>query len=996
MLEVFGVGRPRIVLFVHGFNDDKTAFLGDSDRHFFSYLQTDPAVRENFDWGQYIYQTGIFGNSPLSVVARALKPDADPLRTIESLESIAEHFVSEFVDLCESYEKIVLIGHSLGGLIIKLLLTRLPKGELQRVAHFVTLATPHLGIPSISLGRFGRLLGNRQISDLASYSSTLRELGFQWEEVRHFVPHTFLFGIHDTAVPRKLSVPRNDEENCIPVEADHFSICRPKGLEDEVVSRVRRVLLSSLTNITWEHVDHDTLKDLVADYAQKEGLANHSILAFTGFVQVRDGLLQQIAAAGVANQTILVAVTATLTDRHLAMIISWSSRKNVNLIVWDKRDLEALAKSYPEISIRRNLVAVSPTDVPKTIPQRAMLALSKGDLINRQKERRFISDFLDSEDAVLWLIGIAGVGKSVLTADLISSSAKHFVGIGVFRFSEHTHDSEILKFLNDTFLSIGSREFQILYGNSKLSDHDRIEMAVKILRTNRLLIVLDNFEVVQNASGECTIAVLAKLIEALCEQDSPSKIIVTTRLMPNQIQRSSFHSELLELKPFDVSQCQHEYIPSLQRLSEVVANHADWNSSRIHAVTGGIPLALNLLDAYLATHSFDQAYQISVEKFQAYLVGSIMDQQNESVTRTLRIIALLDGAAPASLFEFLELSPETISVLTRSPILQYNSKERCYMMHASICDAICSQTDAEQSATLHLMIASFLRFQNSDLHPDDKSRHFDERRRVLHLMNASRYEDAAELLGRIGTRFLSFNSVDGLRALINRLKSKGISLKARAWLLNVEAHIGDFSRSFDETRKLYNEMNLLAAKTRDTELISLARSNFGTTKRRRGDFASALRYYWSAYRIAAKNQHRKMMGSTLNNIGQTYMYMYEKSGEYGEQAVKVFERAIQVRNIENDQFRIAATYFHYGNFYIMRYQRERRNHDNWLEQGYALLRRSLELQVEQENFWNLDRTYEALAKYGELSGQTEKQKYYQTLAKDQKLERDIYVSPRFH
>ena len=120
------------------------------------------------------------------------------------------------------------------------------------------------------------------------------------------------------------------------------------------------------------------------------------------------------------------------------------------------------------------------------------------------------------------------------------------------------------------------------------------------------------------------------------------------------------------------------------------------------------------------------------------------------------------------------------------------------------------------------------------------------------------------------------------------------------------------------------------------------------------------------------------------------------SGRRSKWASRIFERAIQIREIENDDFRISATYFHYGSLRLLQFQASDRKDHTYLEHGQALLNRSLALQISQENFWMLDRTYENLAKCSELSGDLNKASDYLILSKEQKIERNIFISPRYH
>ena len=264
-----------------------------------------------------------------------------------------------------------------------------------------------------------------------------------------------------------------------------------------------------------------------------------------------------------------------------------------------------------------------------------------------------------------------------------------------------------------------------------------------------------------------------------------------------------------------------------------------------------------------------------LKKFQSYLLESILTTYSTEVSNALTLASILEGGVSARFFDYLELNNSQIFSLTSCTIFQFNEKEQCYIIHNSVRDTICARLENRQLLSMHLHAAKYIEHIHSHLHLDDKSRHFEERRRIVHLIKARCFDEASVSLGKIGTRYLSFNDASELKILIQRLRSQDLSEASQAWLLNVEAHIGDFKRSFNETQNLYRKMLDLSIRSKNLELLCLSNSNFATTKRRSGNFKGALSDYWKAYRLATRLENKKMLGSILNNIGQTYTYMYE-------------------------------------------------------------------------------------------------------------------------
>ncbi|MBC3842065.1 alpha/beta fold hydrolase [Streptacidiphilus sp. 4-A2] len=93
------------------------------------------------------YATGVFGNKPV----RMKKPLSlsDALRVLPSLDTIADSLVSYLDTEAAEFERLVLVGHSMGGLVIQRFLTRmLARGrgtDLARIRRVVLLACPNQG-----------------------------------------------------------------------------------------------------------------------------------------------------------------------------------------------------------------------------------------------------------------------------------------------------------------------------------------------------------------------------------------------------------------------------------------------------------------------------------------------------------------------------------------------------------------------------------------------------------------------------------------------------------------------------------------------------------------------------------------------------------------------------------------------------------------------------------------------------------------------------------
>jgi tetratricopeptide (TPR) repeat protein len=164
----------------------------------------------------------------------------------------------------------------------------------------------------------------------------------------------------------------------------------------------------------------------------------------------------------------------------------------------------------------------------------------------------------------------------------------------------------------------------------------------------------------------------------------------------------------------------------------------------------------------------------------------------------------------------------------------------------------------------------------------------------------------------------------------------------------------------------------------------------------------ATKLYLRAYRGARKSSLLKLEGTVLNNLGQNYRYQ----GNYPS-AVHAFERCIQVRMSERDDFRLAATLSHFGACCLdIHHDCEDTtvfggnnfvdHPDYWADRAYVNLKKSAQLQKEQGNYWLLDRTYGELSRYWEYKSDEEAARRYRLQALDVRRVKGIQNYPDYY
>lgn len=130
------------VVFVHGIKS--SAATWDAVRESLAQTEDLAALEPQ---PPFEYATGVFGNKPVRMKNPLSLSDA--LRVLPSLDTIADSLVSYLDTEAAEFERLVLVGHSMGGLVIQRFLARmLSRGrgtDLARIRRVVLLACPNQG-----------------------------------------------------------------------------------------------------------------------------------------------------------------------------------------------------------------------------------------------------------------------------------------------------------------------------------------------------------------------------------------------------------------------------------------------------------------------------------------------------------------------------------------------------------------------------------------------------------------------------------------------------------------------------------------------------------------------------------------------------------------------------------------------------------------------------------------------------------------------------------
>ncbi|QNA88252.1 alpha/beta fold hydrolase [Massilia sp. Dwa41.01b] len=212
----------KAIIFVHG--------LGGSDEtwgRFDDLLASDPSV----DWESFhfTYPSGKFGlrllptqshYQPIEVLAQALKNQID--------------------NRFEQYEEIALVGHSLGGLVIRqYLMNEKIASRPTKVNKIILYATPSTGASLSEIGKLFSFWGeNGHTRQLCKKSDFLNLLNRNWASsgIEADLEITIIVGGNDRIVSREsveASFRTQEREPLMILEAGHLDIAKPTSVDDD-------------------------------------------------------------------------------------------------------------------------------------------------------------------------------------------------------------------------------------------------------------------------------------------------------------------------------------------------------------------------------------------------------------------------------------------------------------------------------------------------------------------------------------------------------------------------------------------------------------------------------------------------------------------------------------------------------------------------------------------------------------------------------------------
>ena len=225
-----------IIIFIHGFKGGKSTWVKkDKKTPFIDKIMYDDDIENNYDVGIFSYHTQLLNFFPKTknFFRKYILKKRNAINA--SIDEISKVLETDLKYHCRKYETIILIAHSMGGLVAKrFVLNDLKANTKTKVKLYISLATPHSGADLALLG--SKLIDNCHVNDMTPLSNNINKLNDEWVQCNNLPKRIYAQGTSDKIVSKNSSIALDRErQNVIYTEDDHFSIIRGEKSNDSII-----------------------------------------------------------------------------------------------------------------------------------------------------------------------------------------------------------------------------------------------------------------------------------------------------------------------------------------------------------------------------------------------------------------------------------------------------------------------------------------------------------------------------------------------------------------------------------------------------------------------------------------------------------------------------------------------------------------------------------------------------------------------------------------
>lgn len=231
-----GDGNTKLLLFVHGLGGDGHATWRGVERGFLELIRGDQELRNQYDVAFFSYPTSGFA-IPLVTATPSIGELAAGLRT-------------EIDQRYHTYDSVVLVAHSMGGLVAKkYLVDEISSGRRLRVERLMLFAVPNNGAQLANLADKVPFK-SRQMKQLARNADFITELNQDWARLKpeQFLRIRYVVGAVDQVVdPDSAKAIWGNRSVDVVVDRGHIDLVKPERPDDLAFLALRNFINEART-----------------------------------------------------------------------------------------------------------------------------------------------------------------------------------------------------------------------------------------------------------------------------------------------------------------------------------------------------------------------------------------------------------------------------------------------------------------------------------------------------------------------------------------------------------------------------------------------------------------------------------------------------------------------------------------------------------------------------------------------------------------------------
>lgn len=254
--------KKNLILFVHGFTGSKDTWKHEDHASFPDLLLENQQIYDNYDVAYFSYFTrllNLFSKTKfgLGQIIKLLGFSSSKYLTNNSIEVISDLLKTEIRFSLSKYDNIIVIAHSMGGLVTKSCIVKTLQEETpSKIKLFLSLAVPHMGTNAAT---FGKLISNNlQIKDLAPLAIYTSEINNFWLKTELRPSTKYFYGTQDFIVLKTSAVPMDKETlDTITLNESHTSISKPEGKRSTTLISITEFILNfdNTSEIKYQSLD---------------------------------------------------------------------------------------------------------------------------------------------------------------------------------------------------------------------------------------------------------------------------------------------------------------------------------------------------------------------------------------------------------------------------------------------------------------------------------------------------------------------------------------------------------------------------------------------------------------------------------------------------------------------------------------------------------------------------------------------------------------------